>query len=470
MLIPVILSGGSGTRLWPLSRQNLPKQFLPLHGNTSLFQQTVERARHLDGVASPIVVCSEEHRFLVAEQLRELRIDDATILLEPVPRNTAPAIALAAWQASTRDPDGTLLVLPADHLIGDVENFATAFAKAVPMAERNWLVTFGIRPEAPATGFGYIRRGEKLDASTFRVAEFIEKPDMEAARRYVADGGYEWNSGMFLFKARCYLEALLLHAPDIHAASKHAFETFRTDLDFTRVDRHAFAASPEDSIDYAVMEKTDRAAVVPVSCAWSDIGSWDALWAASRRDADGNNLEGDVIAIDSRNCFVHGTGRRLIATLGLEDTVVVDTPDALLVAPRSRVQDVRRVVEAIKAAGRQEHLFHRKVYRPWGSYDSIDVGDRFQVKRIVVKPGATLSLQKHLHRAEHWVVVSGTAEVTRDEEVFLLTENQSTFLPLGAVHRLRNPGKLPLELIEVQSGSYLGEDDIIRLEDAYGRS
>lgn len=470
MLTPVILSGGSGTRLWPLSRKNLPKQFLALTSDQTLFQQTVARTRNLEGAVAPIVVCSDAHRFLVAEQLQALNVDGAAILLEPVPRNTAPAIALAAWQALARDAEAILLVLPADHLIGDTASFAKAVATALPLAQQDWLTTFGIRPQAPETGFGYIKRAEAIGAGGFRVERFVEKPDAATAKAYVDAGDYEWNSGMFLFKAQRYLEALQQHAPAMHAASKAAFDAAQSDLDFVRIDKDAFAASPDNSIDYAVMEKTSRAAVVPVSCAWSDIGSWDALWAASERDTDGNRLEGDVIAIDSRNCFVRGTERRLVAALGLADTVIIDTPDAVLVAPRARVQEVKKLVERIKAAGRKEHLFHRKVYRPWGSYDSIDMGERFQVKRIIVKPGAALSLQKHFHRAEHWVIVSGTAEVTRNEEVFLLTENQSTFLPLGAVHRLRNPGKMPLELIEVQSGSYLGEDDIVRLKDVYGRA
>ncbi len=470
MLTPVILSGGSGTRLWPLSRKNLPKQFLALSGASTLFQQTVARTRELADIGPPIVVCSDEHRFLVAEQLREIDIHGASILLEPMPRNTAPAIALAAWQALTGDADATLLVLPADHLIGDTASFADAVGKAFPSAEEGWLVTFGIRPDAPKTGFGYIRRAESIGEDCFRVERFVEKPDAAKAKQYVDAGDYEWNSGMFLFKAARYIEELQQHAPAMHAASKAAFDAAKADLDFVRIDKDAFATSPDNSIDYAVMEKTSRAAVVPVSCAWSDIGSWDELWAASERDRDGNRLEGDVIAIDSRNCFVRGTDRRLIAVLGIEDIVIVDTPDAVLVAPRARVQEVKQLVDKIKSAGRQEHMFHRKVYRPWGSYDSIDMGERFQVKRITVKPGAALSLQKHHHRAEHWVIVSGTAEVTRTEEVFLVAENESTFLPLGAVHRLRNPGKVPLELIEVQSGSYLGEDDIVRLEDVYGRA
>jgi len=470
MFTPVILSGGSGTRLWPLSRKNLPKQFLALSGSSTLFQQTVERTRTLTDVGAPIVVCSEDHRFLVAEQLRALGIDGASILLEPVPRNTAPAIAMAAWQAQASNADAILLVLPADHLIGDTSSFAEAVGKAMPLAEQGWLVTFGIRPAAPETGFGYIKQAEAIGHGAFRVGRFVEKPDAATAGKYVRSGDYAWNSGMFLFKASRYLEELKQFAPTIHSASETAFKAAKADLDFVRIDKDAFAASPEKSIDYAVMENTARAAVLPVSCEWSDIGSWDALWATSIRDSDGNRLEGDVIAIDSHNCFVRGTDRRLVAALGLEDVVIVDTPDAMLVASRSHVQDVKQLVDKIKADGRQEHLFHRKVYRPWGSYDSIDVGDRFQVKRISVKPGAALSLQKHRHRAEHWVIVSGTAEVTRNEEVFLLGENESTFLPLGAVHRLRNPGEAPLELIEVQSGSYLGEDDIVRLEDVYGRT
>ncbi len=470
MLIPVILSGGSGTRLWPLSRKNLPKQFLALTGDSTLFQQTVARTRALADVAAPVVVCSEEHRFLVAEQLLELKVQGASILLEPEPRNTAPAIALAAWRALEKNPDAVLLVLPADHLIGDQASFADAVRKAMPLAQQGWLVTFGIRPEAPETGFGYIKRAEALDDAAFRVDRFVEKPDQSTAQTYVAAGDYEWNSGMFMFQAKRYLEELQQHAPRIHAATREACERAQADLDFVRIDKEAFAASPEDSIDYAVMEKTSRAAVVPVSCDWSDIGSWAALWSASERDGDGNRLEGDVIAIDSVNCLMRASDRRMIAALGVRDMVIIDTPDATLVAPRDRVQDVKRLVDQLKSAGRQEHLFHRKVYRPWGSYDSLDMGERFQVKRIMVKPGAALSLQKHQHRAEHWVVVSGTAEVTRDDEVFPLSENQSTYLPLGAVHRLRNTGTEPLELIEVQSGSYLGEDDIVRLEDVYGRA
>jgi mannose-1-phosphate guanylyltransferase/mannose-6-phosphate isomerase len=469
MITPVILSGGSGTRLWPLSRQNLPKQFLPLTGKGTLFQQTADRARGIQENAAPIVVCSDEHRFLVAEQLREIGIEGASILLEPVPRNTAPAIALAALYACKTDPDAILLALPADHLIGDVASFDTVARHALELAREDWLVTFGIRPELPETGFGYIRRGTSLDSAAFRVERFVEKPDLATARKYLESGEYDWNSGMFMFRARRYLEELHLHAPAIADAAEAAFTSARGDLDFLRFDKDAFAAIPSDSIDYAVMEKTDRAAVVPVSCAWSDIGSWAALWSASERDADGNRFEGDVIAMDSKDCLIRAAERRMVAALGIRDLVVIDTPDAVMIAPRDRVQEIKRLVDRLKADGRPEHLFHRKVYRPWGSYDSLDMGERFQVKRIMVKPGAALSLQKHHHRAEHWVIVSGTAEVTRDNEVFHLSENQSTYLPVGAVHRLRNTGTEPLELIEVQSGDYLGEDDIVRLEDVYGR-
>ncbi|OOG54171.1 mannose-1-phosphate guanylyltransferase/mannose-6-phosphate isomerase [Rhodanobacter sp. B05] len=470
MLIPVILSGGSGARLWPLSRKNLPKQFLPLAGDLTLFQQTSERARTLPNVASPVVVCSEDHRFLVAEQLQVLGITGASILLEPVARNTAPAIALAAMQALSTDPDATLLVLPADHLIGDTGSFTDAVCKALPLAAEGWLVTFGIRPDAPETGFGYIRRGESLSNNGYQVDAFVEKPDRATAETYLQTGAYDWNSGMFLFRASRLLEELAQQAPAIHSAVDAAFKGAHADLDFVRIDKGAFASVPEDSIDYAVMERTRRAAVVPVSCEWSDIGSWAALWAASEHDGNGNRLEGDVLALDSRNCYVRSSDRRMVALLGVEDLIVVDTPDAVLVASRDHAQDVKKLVEELKAANRSEHMFHRKVYRPWGSYDSIDMGERFQVKRITVKPGASLSLQKHHHRAEHWIVVSGTAEVTRDDEIFLVSENQSTYLPLGAVHRLRNPGKVSLELIEVQSGSYLGEDDIVRFEDVYGRA
>jgi mannose-1-phosphate guanylyltransferase / mannose-6-phosphate isomerase len=470
MLIPLILSGGSGTRLWPVSRKNLPKQFLELAGKGTLFQQTIARTRQLPGVAAPIVVASEDHRFLAADQLLEAGIEDATIVLEPLARNTAPAIALGALQALQHDADAVLLVLPADHLIGDTTAFVDAVTQAMPLAAQGWLVTFGIRPDRPETGFGYIRRAEAIGSDGYRVEQFVEKPGLSTAESYLADGNYDWNSGMFLFKASRYLEELATHAPAMLAAVREAHAKASADLDFVRIDRDAFALVPDDSIDYAVMEKTRHAAVIPVSCAWSDIGSWSALWLTGDKDAQGNLREGDTIAIDTRNSLLRSHDRHLIATVGVDDLIVVTTPDATLVAHRDAAQDVKKIVEQLKAAGRSEHSLHRVVHRPWGSYDSLEAGERFQVKRIQVKPGASLSLQKHHHRAEHWIVVSGTAEVTCDDKVFLLGENQSTYIPLGSKHRLRNPGKVALELIEVQSGSYLGEDDIVRYDDVYGRA
>jgi len=470
MLIPLILSGGSGTRLWPVSRKNLPKQFLALAGKGTLFQQTLQRTMRLPNVAAPIVVASDDHRFLAADQLLELGIENATIVLEPLARNTAPAIALGALQALRRGGDPLLLVLPADHLIGDTEAFLDVVQQATSLADQGWLVTFGIRPDRPETGFGYIRRAQAIDASGFQVEQFVEKPDLATAESYLFDGRYDWNSGMFLFKASRYLEELAEHAPEMLAAVRAADAKTTADLDFVRIDQEAFSHVPDRSIDYAVMEKTLRAAVIPVSCGWSDIGSWSALWLTGEKDTDGNLSEGDTLSIDSHNSLLRSHDRHLLATVGIDDLIVVTTPDATLVAHRDAAQDVKRIVEKLKASSRTEHSLHRVVHRPWGSYDSLESRDRFQVKRIVVKPGASLSLQKHHHRAEHWIVVSGTAEVTCDDKVFLLGENQSTYIPLGSVHRLRNPGKVVLELIEVQSGSYLGEDDIVRFDDVYGRS
>lgn len=470
MLHPVVLSGGSGTRLWPLSRQDRPKQFLALLGTRSLFQETVLRASRIHGAQPPIVVCSEAHRFTVGEQLQALDVGTPTLLLEPAARNTAPAIALAAHAALAREAGAVLLVMPADHLIDDEAAFRAAVACAGAQADAGWLVTFGIRPTHAETGYGYILRGDALDAGVDRVARFVEKPDAATAREYLDGGQHAWNSGMFLMRADAYLAELARHAPAIADAAREAFDGARADLDFVRVDVDAFAASPSDSIDYAVMERTDRAAVVPVSCGWSDIGSWSSLWDVALRDGDGNRTDGDVIAVDTRDSLVRAADGRLVATLGVDNLVVVDTPDATLIAAKDRVQDVKRVVDALKAAGRVEHLQHRLTYRPWGSYDPLATGPRFQVKRIVVNPGAALSLQRHQHRAEHWIVVSGVAEVTCDDRVFNLREDQSTYIPQGSVHRLRNTGKVPVELIEVQSGGYLGEDDIERLEDVYGRA
>ena len=462
-ITPVILSGGSGTRLWPLSRELYPKQLLKLVGNHTMLQDTVLRLGGLEAGA-PVVVCNESHRFLVAEQLRQLGIKPRAIVLEPIGRNTAPAIALAAFAA---DPDALLLVLPADHVIVDVAAFQAAIALAVPAAQAGRLVTFGIVPGAPETGYGYIRRGA-AQGSAYAIAQFVEKPDLARAQQFVDSGEYYWNSGMFLFKASRYLQELTAHAPDIAEAARAAGLAAEPDLDFVRINKAAFELCRSESIDYAVMEKTADAVVVPLDAGWSDVGSWDALHQASAADADGNVFMGDIVAEDSTGCYLHAESR-LVTAVGLRDHVVVETKDAIMVAPRDRVQDVKKLVARLKAEGRYEHSLHREVARPWGSYDSIDSGDRFQVKRLTIKPGAVLSLQLHHHRAEHWVVVAGTAQITRGDEVFLLEENQSTYIPLGVKHRVENPGKIPLHIIEVQSGTYLGEDDIVRFEDRYGR-
>ncbi|MBK0011819.1 mannose-1-phosphate guanylyltransferase/mannose-6-phosphate isomerase [Stenotrophomonas sp. S41] len=464
-IVPVILSGGSGTRLWPLSREAYPKQFLPLVGDDTMLQATWKRVASIAG-AAPIVVANQEHRFMAAEQLRECKVLPQALILEPVGRNTAPAIAIAALQALANGNDALLLVLPSDHVVRNEAAFHAAVKQAAIAAEGGKLVTFGIVPTAPETGYGYIKAagGEGVRA----VDRFVEKPDLATAEQYVASGEYFWNSGMFLFKASRYLKELETLQPAILAACRQALDKAARDNDFIRLDADAFAASPNDSIDYAVMEKTADAAVVPLDAEWNDVGSWSALWEVSDKDADGNACHGDVIALDCKDSYAYGN--RLIAMVGLQDVVVVETDDAVFVGHKDRVQDVKEIVGQIKRDGRSEAAAHRKVYRPWGAYDSIDNGARFQVKRITVKPGATLSLQMHHHRAEHWIVVSGTAEVTRGDEVILLSENQSTYIPLGVTHRLKNPGKLPLELIEVQSGSYLGEDDIVRFEDQYGRA
>ena len=464
----VLLSGGSGTRLWPLSREAYPKQFLPLVGNDTMLQATWLRVAELTA-AAPIVVANEEHRFLVAEQLRQVGAPAPAILLEPVGRNTAPAIAVAALQAMVAGHDPLLLALPSDHVIADAGAFAAAVRKASVAAEAGALVTFGIVPDAPETGFGYIQAEASAQVDTVRkVLRFVEKPDAATAQSYLDAGGYYWNSGMFLFRASRYLQELERFRPDIVAACRAALARAQRDGDFVRLDREAFVACPPDSIDYAVMEKTDAAMVLPVDIGWNDVGSWSALWDVSARDADGNARHGDVIAIDSRNSYAYG--RRLVALVGVDDLIVVETDDAVLVAHKDRVQEVKAVVAQLKADQRSQAALHREVHRPWGSYDSVDVGDGFQVKRIKVKPGATLSLQSHEQRAEHWIVVRGTARVTRNNDVFELHANQSTYIPIGAKHRLENPGAEMLELIEVQSGAYLGEDDIVRYEDVYGRS
>ncbi len=468
---PVILSGGSGTRLWPLSRAAYPKQLMPLVSTGSLLQETVQRVGDRGRVAAPLLICNDEHRFMVAEQLHQDGIVPDRIVLEPIARNTAPAAAAAAVLLAADDPDALMLLLPSDHHIGDPARFLAAVDTAAAAARQGALVTFGMAAERPETGYGYIRRGGALAGVTdcFQVDRFVEKPDLATARSYVADGHFAWNSGMFLFKAAQLIAELERHAPAVIAAARAAVAKAVSDLDFVRLDADAFATAPSISIDYAVMEKTDHAAVVPAEMGWTDVGSWGALWDIAARDGDGNTLIGDVIATDSRNSYVRGDGR-LIAVVGVEDLIIVDTADALLVAPRAKAQDVKAVVERLKADGRSEQLHHRRVYRPWGSYESVDTGERFQVKRLTVKPGGRLSLQKHAKRAEHWVVVSGTATVTRGNEEFDLTENQSTYIPVGTVHRLENRTSEPVHLIEVQSGSYLGEDDIVRLDDQYGRA
>ncbi|KRA51724.1 mannose-1-phosphate guanylyltransferase/mannose-6-phosphate isomerase [Pseudoxanthomonas sp. Root630] len=464
-LQPVLLSGGSGTRLWPLSREAYPKQFLPLAGDETMVQATWRRVEALADLA-PIVVANEEHRFLVAEQLRQVGAPVPAILLEPVGRNTAPAIAAAALQAMAGGADPLLLVLPSDHVVRDVAGFQRAVREASTAAGAGALVTFGIVPDAPETGFGYIQ-AEAGDGLR-KVSRFVEKPDAATARSYLDAGGYYWNSGMFLFRASRYIEELARFRPDIVEAVRAAHAAARHDGDFVRLDKDAFVVCPSDSIDYAVMEKTADAMVLPVDIGWNDVGSWSALWDVAERDEDGNAHHGDVIAVDSRNSYAYA--QRLVALVGVDDIVVVETDDAVLVARKDRVQDVKQVVARLKEEQRSQAVLHREVHRPWGSYDSVDNGGRHQVKRIKVKPGAALSLQMHHHRAEHWIVVSGTAKVTRGDETLLLSENESTYIPLGVKHRLENPGKVPLELIEVQSGSYLGEDDIVRFEDVYGRS
>ncbi|SFM39180.1 mannose-1-phosphate guanylyltransferase/mannose-1-phosphate guanylyltransferase / mannose-6-phosphate isomerase [Ectothiorhodospira mobilis] len=467
-LIPVILSGGAGTRLWPMSRQLYPKQFLNLTGTEhTLLQATLARLPEAD-VAPPLIICNEAHRFLVAEQLRQMGVRPGGILLEPVGRNTAPAVAAAALCARASGEDPVLLVMPADHLIQDVDAFRRSVALAVEAARSGELVTFGVPPTEPHTGYGYIRVEAGAGAGAAPVREFVEKPDLDTARAYVASGQYYWNSGIFVFRASSFLEELKAHAPDILEACERAWAGARGDLDFLRLEPEAFSACRSESLDYAVMEPTRRAVMVPLEADWSDVGSWTALWSAGERDAEGNVAVGDVLLTGTRNCYLHADAR-LVAAVGVEDLVVVETKDAVLVMHKDHHQDVKEIVARLRADGREESENHRCVARPWGTYEQIDTASRFQVKRITVKPGQQLSLQMHYHRAEHWIVVRGTARITRGEEQFILSENESTYIPLGITHRLENPGRIPLELIEVQSGSYLGEDDIVRFEDTYGR-
>ena len=473
---PVIMAGGSGTRLWPLSRAGFPKQFLVLTAdNRSLFQQAVQRLQRLAAadieLAAPLTVGNEEHRFLVLDQLREAGGDPGTVVLEPSARNTAPAMTLAALQATEGGADPVLVVVAADHTMVDLDAFTRALQAAVREAARGAIVVLGITPDRPETGYGYIRSGA-AGVGTARVEEFVEKPDPATAERYVADGHYTWNSGMFVVRASVWLAALDQFRPDIAAATGKAWAARVTDARFVRPGKDEFAAVPAESVDYAVMERCPGSAfdirMVPLAAGWNDLGAWDAVWQVADKDAAGNAALGDAMVHDSRNTLVHATSR-LVGVVGVQDVMVIETPDAVLVADRTRSQDVKKIVATLEAQGRSEKNLHRKVHRPWGWYDSIDAGPRFQVKRILVKPGASLSLQMHHHRAEHWIVVSGTAEVTNGDQVMTLSENQSTYIPLGQTHRLANPGKVPLEIIEVQSGSYLGEDDIVRFEDTYGR-
>jgi len=484
-IVPVILSGGSGTRLWPLSRKLFPKQLLALVDEQTMLQETVTRLEGLDRqVIPPIVVCNEEHRFLVAEQLRETGREKSDIILEPTGKNTAPALTLAALALTGRQQDAIMLVMPADHIIRDVDGFHSAVEQAAALANDNFLVTFGITPDKPETGYGYIRKGDPVRASQSAPTDsaaclidlFVEKPDQVTAENYVASGEYLWNSGMFIMKASVWLDALKDCRADILEFCQKSYRKGCSDKDFYRVDTEVFSQCPSESIDYAVMEKINqeaalsryKSAVVPLSVGWSDVGAWPSLWETRPKDAQNNVIKGDVLAENTSNSLLYASSR-LLATVGVDDLVIVETADAVLVAHKNAAQDVKSIVERINSAGRDEHLVHRQVHRPWGTYEGIDIGERYQVKRITVNPGASLSLQMHHHRAEHWIVVKGTAKVTRGEEELLISENQSTYIPLGTVHRLENPGSIPLEMIEVQSGSYLGEDDIVRFEDQYGR-
>lgn len=472
MIIPVILAGGSGTRLWPLSRSLYPKQFMQLVDETTLLQSTLLRLTALEDVRPPILLCNEDHRFIVAEQLHGIDIGTASIVLEPAARNTAPALAIAALMAVEQADEPVLLALPADHHIRDTQGFLATMRKGAEYAAKDHLVTFGIEPDGPETGYGYIRKGPALAAnrgpSAWAIDRFVEKPDAETARGYVDSGRYCWNSGMFMFKAGKLIEELQTHAPAILEACRRALAGGRRDLDFFRLDKAAFTQCPSDSIDYAVMEKTDAGVMIALASDWSDLGSWEALWQAGEKDNHQNVVHGDVCLQGVQHSFVHSSGR-LVTAVGLNDHVVVETKDAVFVAPRDHVQQVKALVDQLKRLQRPETVAHKKDYRPWGASEDIDVSERFLVRRLTVKPKAKLSLQKHFNRAEHWVVVRGTALVTRGKEQFLLKEDQSAYIPLGTEHRLENPGKIPLELVEIQSGSYLAEDDVVRLDDVYGR-
>ena len=465
-MIPVILSGGSGTRLWPLSRGHYPKQFLPLVSEHTMVQETVLRLDGLKGLKAPLAVCNEDHRFMMAEQLWEIGVKPAAIILEPMGRNTAPAVAMAALTATSEDD--VLLILPADHVISDLDIFHKAVEQAKALAEQGFLVTFGIVPTEPETGYGYIKRDTLQHGSAYSVAAFVEKPDAETAKHYLKSGDFYWNSGMFAFKAGSFLTELEKFNPDMLVICRQALKAAKVDMDFVRLDKEIFSTCPADSIDYAVMEKTDKAVVIPMDAGWNDVGSWSALWDVTDKDPFGNAICGDVLTVDTRNSFIHAQSK-LVAVIGVNDLVIVETDDAVMISSRDRVQEVKQIVDQLKVLGRSEANIHRKAYRPWGHYDLVDTGERHQTKRIVVKPGGKLSVQKHHHRAEHWVIVKGTALVTKGDEKLLITENESIYIPLGIVHCLENPGVIPLEIVEVQSGSYLGEDDIVRFDDQYGR-
>jgi mannose-1-phosphate guanylyltransferase/mannose-6-phosphate isomerase len=467
-IIPVILSGGSGTRMWPLSRSHYPKQFLPLVTEQTLLQDTVTRLPVDLNIGAPMVICNQDHRFMVAEQLQQIHVKPSAIILEPFGRNTAPAVAMAALSANS--PDDVLLILAADHAIFNHKALGDAIAYAADVAASGSLVTFGIVATSPETGYGYIQRGSAMkNGKGFKVKSFVEKPDLKTAQKYLESGDYYWNSGMFAFKAGRFLEELKKHRPDILAACRKSLDLAQTDLDFIRLDSDSFAQCPSDSIDYAVMEKTSNAVAIPLDAGWNDVGSWSSLWEVSEKDENGNRLHGDVLVHDTKNSLLHSESR-LVSAVGVENIVVVETDDAIMVASKDRVQDVKEISEKLKKQGRTEYQAHRKVYRPWGWYDSIDMGPRHQAKRIAVNPGAKLSLQMHYHRAEHWIVIKGTAKITLDDREIILSEDQSTYIPLGTKHRLENIGKIPLEIIEVQTGSYLGEDDIVRFSDDYGRN
>ena len=494
MIVPVILSGGSGSRLWPLSRELYPKQFLPLVGKSTMLQATVARLSGIQDITEPLIVANESHRFMIAQQMQEITVAPLAIMLEPVGRNTAPAVGVAALHASAKGKDPLLLILPADHVIRDTASFQAAVAESVHYAMDGKLITFGIVPNSPETGYGYIKKGKELTVkagakskgrgtnakdslishhasvfTAFAVDRFEEKPSRTKAASFVQSGDYLWNSGMFMFKASAYLKELKRHAPEMLRVCEEALKRSVKDLDFLRLDKKAFAECPGDSIDYAVMEKTKAAVVIPLDAGWSDVGSWSSLWEVLPKDKQGNAISGDVLADDLKNSFIFA-GERLVAAIGMKDCIIVETADAVLVAHKDKAQKVKHIVEELKRQKRDEALLHLRVNRPWGTYECIDSSDRFQVKRITVNPGARLSLQKHMHRAEHWIVVKGTARVTRGRDVMTVGENESTYIPLGEKHRLENPGRIPLELIEVQSGSYLGEDDIIRFDDLYGRA